>query len=57
MSAIERIDSLKQKHAKLEEDLAQEMKNATSNEATLNQLKRQKLAIKDEIEKLSKDSE
>ena len=56
MSANERIDSLKQKHAKLEEELAQEMKSANANEKTLNDIKRQKLAIKDEIEKLSKDN-
>ncbi len=56
MSANERIDSLKQKHAKLEEELAQEMKRANANEKTLNDIKRQKLAIKDEIEKLSKDN-
>ena len=56
MSTTERIDSLKLKHAKLEDDLAQEMKSANSNEVTLNNLKRQKLAIKDEIEKLTKDT-
>ncbi len=54
MGTNERINSLKQKHADIETAINSETKNVNPSEETLNNLKRQKLAIKDEIEKLSR---
>ena len=48
----ENIDSLKDKHAKLEQALDEENSRPMPNAVTLKEIKYQKLAIKDEITKL-----
>lgn len=49
MSLQDRIESLKAKHAALEDALAFEGSRPHPDETRLNDLKRQKLRIKDEI--------
>lgn len=55
MTLNSRIEALKQKHDKLEKQLREESGRASADPALLHQLKSQKLSVKDEIEKLSKD--
>ena len=53
MSTTDRIEVLKQKHASLESELAEENKRPLPNSSVVSHIKREKLAIKDEIERLS----
>ncbi len=55
MKVDEHIAALKAKHANLEEDLQQENRRPLPNSGVLSDIKRQKLRIKDEIQRLSKD--
>lgn len=48
-----RIDSLRTKHAELENTLAMEARRPHPDESLLLTLKRQKLRIKDEIQRIS----
>ncbi|MCR6631600.1 MAG: YdcH family protein [Magnetospirillum sp.] len=52
MSLQDRIESLKAKHAALESAIAAENRRPYPNEPQIAVLKRQKLAIKDELAKL-----
>jgi hypothetical protein len=52
MSAPERIDSLRARHAWLEEKLDNESGRPLPDDTMVHDLKRQKLAIKDEIARL-----
>lgn len=52
MSLQDRIESLKAKHAALENAIEAESRRPYPNEPQLTVLKRQKLAIKDEITRL-----
>ncbi|MFQ5953935.1 MAG: YdcH family protein [Kiloniellales bacterium] len=54
MKVDERITALKARHADLEEALQQEIRRPLPNSSVLTDLKRQKLRIKDEIHRLSK---
>lgn len=53
MPALERIESLKARHAALERDLHAMQLNPASEDIELQRLKREKLKIKDEIARLS----
>ena len=53
MSTTDRIESLKRKHAELEAALHREETRPHPDDATCYKLKREKLAIKDEMEKMS----
>lgn len=52
----ERIESLKSKHANLEQKIHKEETRPSPDEALLNALKKQKLAIKDEMNALMADA-
>lgn len=54
MTATDRIDSLRERHASLDHKLDEEINRPLPDEATLLALKRQKLAIKDEIARLER---
>lgn len=54
MTATDRIDSLRARHAWLEDKLDNESGRPLPDEAALHDLKRQKLAIKDEIARLER---
>ncbi len=49
MTADERIDSLRAKHASLEEAIEEETQRPHPDDLRLSELKREKLRIKDEI--------
>ena len=53
MSTIDRIEVLKQKHATLETALAEENDRPMPDSSVLAHLKREKLAIKDELQRLN----
>ncbi len=53
-SVGQRIEALKSKHAALETALEEECRRPMPDETTIKMLKRQKLAIKDEIARLSR---
>ncbi|MGP1394991.1 MAG: YdcH family protein [Inquilinaceae bacterium] len=53
MSFRERIDSLRVKHAALDEQLQDEAQRPSLSNEYLNRLKREKLRIKDEIQRLA----
>ena len=53
MSIIEHIHTLQKKHAQLETELEDENSRPMPNTGAIADLKRQKLAIKDEIARLS----
>jgi len=52
MSAIQRIESLKAKHANLEQKLHEEETRPHPDETLIHRIKKEKLEIKDEIERL-----
>lgn len=54
MTAIDRIDSLRARHAWLEEKLENESGRPLPDDVAIHDLKRQKLAIKDEIARLER---
>lgn len=51
---IERLDSLKARHAGLEAEISEEHKKAQPDDAALHALKKEKLKIKDEIARLER---
>lgn len=53
MSLLDRIESLKAKHAALESEIDMETRRPLPDEAHLTDLKRQKLRIKDELSRMS----
>jgi hypothetical protein len=53
MSADDRIEALKTRHADLEERIHKEAVRPNPDEAAVNTMKREKLRIKDEINSLS----
>lgn len=53
MSATDHIEALRKKHAELETELEDESSRPMPNTGAIADLKRQKLAIKDEIARLS----
>ena len=53
MRLLDRVESLKDKHAALEAALAAESRRPTLNSAAVSEMKRKKLAIKDELERLT----
>jgi hypothetical protein len=52
MSLQDRIESLKVRHAALESAIAEETRRPFPNEVQIGDLKRQKLKIKDEINRI-----
>ena len=54
MSVADHIEALKKKHAELEHELGDQTGRPLPDAGTITDLKRQKLAIKDEIVKLSR---
>ena len=52
MTADERIDSLREKHASLEQEIEDEHHRPLPDELRLSELKREKLRIKDQIAQL-----
>ena len=54
MSSIERLDSLKARHAGLEAQIAEETKRPHPDDTTIHLLKKEKLKIKDEIARLER---
>ena len=54
MSVVEHLDSLKAKHTDLETLIEQEEARPRPDENKINELKRQKLRIKDEIAHLTR---
>lgn len=52
MSLQDRIESLKAKHAELDEAISMESRRPAPNSAQVAQMKRQKLRIKDELSSL-----
>ena len=53
MAQLQRIESLKQRHQTLERDLEEERTRPMPDAAVIAEIKRMKLAIKDEMEVLS----
>ncbi|RAU21148.1 hypothetical protein CU669_14440 [Paramagnetospirillum kuznetsovii] len=53
MSLHDRIESLKAKHADLESAIESQIRAANPDTARINDLKRKKLRIKDELSKIS----
>lgn len=53
MSVLDRVESLKSKHAALEAAIDAEKRHPTADLGTINELKRKKLLIKDEIQRLN----
>ena len=53
MSLQDRIESLRAKHAALDEQIVVEASRPYPNESQITLLKRRKLAVKDEITKIS----
>jgi len=53
MSLQDRLTALKTKHAQLEEALADEFRRPLPDSYAINDLKRRKLRIKDELEKMT----
>lgn len=54
MTTTDRIDSLRSRHATLDAKLEDEERRPYPDEITVHDLKRQKLAIKDEIARLER---
>jgi len=54
MTTIDRIDTLQSRHASLETKLEDEERRPHPDVAVIHDLKRQKLALKDEIARLEK---
>ena len=54
MTTTDRIDSLRSRHATLESKLEDEERRPSPDDGTVHDLKRQKLAIKDEITRLER---
>ena len=54
MSSVERLDSLKARHAGLEAQIAEENKKPHPDDTTIHALKKEKLKIKDEIARLER---
>jgi len=52
MSVLERVESLKSKHAALDAAIADEKRRPSADVGTINELKRKKLVIKDELQRL-----
>jgi len=55
MAVEARIAELTQRHAKLEKDLDNEINHPSSDDTSITTLKRQKLRLKEEIERLRKE--
>ena len=55
MAVEARIAELTQRHAKLEQDLTSELGHPSSDDSTITQLKREKLRLKEEIERLKQE--
>jgi len=55
MAVEDRISELNQRHAKLEQNLSDELSHPSSDDSFITQLKRQKLRIKEEIERLRQE--
>ncbi len=53
MSLLDRVESLKDKHAALDAALAAESRRPQLTAAAIAEMKRKKLRIKDELEKLT----
>ena len=53
MASEKHIESLKDKHAELEQAIAIENNRPSPDEIRIQEMKRQKLRIKDEIEKMA----
>lgn len=54
MTTIDRIDTLRSRHASLEEKLEDEERRPLPDDGVIHDLKRKKLAIKDEIARLER---
>jgi hypothetical protein len=54
VSSIERLDSLKARHAGLEAQINEEAKRPHPDDTTIHALKKEKLRIKDEIARLER---
>lgn len=54
VSMIERLDSLKARHAGLEAQITEETKKPQPDESAIHALKREKLRVKDEIARLER---
>ena len=52
MSLLDRVESLKLKHAALDAAIVDEARRPLPDEATVAELKRKKLRIKDELERI-----
>ncbi len=57
MSLHEHVDSLRAKHARLEQQIDEEQHRPLPDNAVLAKLKREKLRLKEAIEKLQYDSD
>ena len=53
MSLLDRVESLKAKHAALELALEDEVRRPLPDNATIAEIKRKKLKIKDELERIA----
>lgn len=53
MAVVERIDSLRAKHERLQVEIDREAHRPKPDDAHLSAMKREKLRIKDEIERMS----
>jgi len=53
MRLLDRVESLKDKHAALEAALAAESRRPQLNSSAVSEMKRKKLKIKDELERLT----
>ena len=54
MSSVERLDSLKARHAGLEAQISEENKKPHPDDTTIHALKKEKLKVKDEIARLER---
>lgn len=56
MRLLDRVESLKDKHAALDAALAAESRRPQLNSTAISEMKRKKLKIKDELERLTSSS-
>lgn len=57
MNLQQRLQTLSGRHAALEEQLSAEMTRPRADEATVSRIKREKLKLKEEMERLRKELE
>ncbi len=53
MALAQRVESLRKRHAEVDEELHREISRPSGDDLLINQLKREKLILKDELSRIS----